>query len=159
MDKFVIIRKHWLALAIALVVGLQIVSPTVLSINKIGLSNFRGIYFILNNDEDTYLSRTKDVYDGHWNLGNTLIKDHKQDPSMQQPLAEIIMAGVAKLLHLSVPTLFAVNDFILPIIGLLVLYSLLLQLGIKRNISAVSAGIFYLIFIETFNRPINPQFT
>lgn len=152
------LRKHGLIFIFAFAIGLLMAAPTLFAIMKIG-SDFRGIYPMLSNDEDQYLAMTREVYDGHYNLGSVYLKEHKDAPYLQQPLAEIIFANIAKFFQISIPKLFAINDFLLPFFGVLILYFLIFALTESGVISGVFSVLYYLLFISQFNRPINPQFS
>lgn len=152
------VKKHWLALILALVIGATIVLPTILSIERIGPSNFKGIYPMFNGDEDFYLTLTREVYDGHYNLSNSYIKEYKTGPYLQPPLPEIIYSALTKFFNISVPTLAVFNDFFLPAISVLLLYGLFWKITQSKKLSLIFSGLFFLCFIYTFNRPINPQF-
>ncbi len=152
-----LIKKHWFIVPLALIFGLAIVFPTVFSVMEAGRS-FRGIYPTMNDDEQYYLGTTREVYKGHYNSGNPFIKELKNKPSLTQSLSEIILSGEAKLFGFSVPKTFAINDFILPFLGVILLYALFFNITKSRTISAVSSSVFFLVFLNTFGRPISPQF-
>lgn len=154
-----ILSKHWPALILALVVGLLVVQPTISSILNIGTDNFKGVYPIFADDEEHYLARTQDVIDGHSTIGNAYIKEHKNGPYMFPPLTEWLFAKTAVILNVSVPGLFAVNDFIFPFITMFVLYGLILSLTSSRKISLITSFLFCILFVRYFGRAINPQFS
>lgn len=155
-DKLSRFKIHKFIFVAALIIGLLIVAPTISAIWKIG-SDFKGIYPMFSNDEDQYLSMTREAYDGHYNFGSVYLKEYKDAPSLMQPLAQIVLAVKAKILNISVPQLFAINDFLLPFIGVLLLYSLIFTLTESGLISGFFSTFYYLLFISQFNRPINPQ--
>src|SRR3989344_5894036 len=74
------------------------------------------------------------------------------------PLIQILLAKTAAFFTISIPALFAINDFMLPFIGIISLYALFLTLSGSKKSSILFAVLFYFIFIREFNRPINPQF-
>src|SRR4030042_3299328 len=102
---------------------------------------------------------TKEVSEGHVNLGNFFLNSHKDGPYMQPPLAEIIFAKAAGILNIFVPAIFVINDFLLPFLGVILLYLLFLNITGSKTVSAISSSIFYLLFIFSFSRPIYPQFS
>ena len=134
------------------------VAPTISAIWRIS-SDFKGIYPMFSNDEDQYLAMTREAYDGHYNFGNVYLKEHKDKPYLQQSLAEIIFAEIAKILNISIPKLFAINDFLLPIIGVVALYFLIFLLTESVVISNIFSVGYYSLLSYWFNRPINPQFS
>ena len=150
------IKQHWPALIMALMVGVLVVLPDLVSISKSG-SNFHAVYPMFNDDESYYLSTTKEVYEGHFKSGNTFIAEHKGDPALQPLYTETLVSFEAKLLNVSVPEVFVLNDFFLPVVGLLLIYILFLSLTDKKSISTTLAFLFHFVFLSSFNRPINPQ--
>lgn len=150
-------KEHWLIIITSFFLGCLIVLPTFVSIYKIGLANFKGVYPIFSSDETWYLAMTKEAADGHNRLGNVYLQQYKDSPFMSPPLMENIFAYSAKLMRISVPALFVVNDFVLPFIGLVCLYILFFNITFSKKISIVFALIFYLLFLNFFNRPLNPQ--
>lgn len=152
------VKKHWLVIILAFAVGIIVILPTILSIQRIGLNNFKGIYPLFNGDEDFYLTLTREVYDGRFNLSNAFIKEYKTGPYLHPSLPEITLSTAAKIFHISVPTLAVFNDFLLPVISLLFLYALFWKITESKKLSLLFSGLFFLCFIYTFNRPINPQF-
>ena len=151
-----IFKNHWLVIFFAFLVGLIIFLPNTISTVKIG-QDFQGIYPTFNNDETYYLGITKEVYDGNVNSGNPFLREHKNDLALQPLYFELIPAMEAKLLGLSVPEVFVFNDFLLPFLGVILLYILIFSLTNNLFISNTFSFTFYLIFATSFNRPISPQ--
>jgi len=141
-------KKHLFILLPALVIGILIFVPTFLSVKNAG-ENFEGIYPMFNDDEAYYLATAEEVFDGR----------HNQDLSLQQSLLEIIIASEARLLGSSIPTVAVINDFLLPFLGVILLYALIFDLTKSRKISYIFSFLFYFIFLSYFNRPTNPQFS
>ncbi|MDD5031501.1 MAG: hypothetical protein PHR36_00435 [Patescibacteria group bacterium] len=157
-----IIKKakiHWLGLLLAFIVGLLAVWPTLYSINKVGRENFKGIYPMFSNDEVHYLSQIKEVLDGHPELGNTFIAEHKDRPAARPAFAARILAGVSGIFNISVPKLGAINDFFLPAAGFVLLYFLFFRVTKNKRISVFFPVFYFIIFLREFGRPINPQFS
>ena len=154
-----IIVLHWLIIIVAIIIGFIVVKPNLEAVSGIGFKEFKGIYPILTDDEEYYFSRTHEVLEGHRGLGNVFIKEHKDKPFMAPPLAESFFAGIAWLFHISIPTLFALCDFVLPFMGVVLLYALFYSMTASRKIALGSAVFFYLIFIREAGRAINQQFT
>lgn len=153
-----VFKKHGFILIFALAIGFLAVYPTISAVMAIG-DDFKGIYPMLSNDEDQYLAMTREAYDGHYNFGSVYLKEHKSAPYLQQSLAPIIFASTAKIFQISVPKLFAVNDFLLPTAGVLILYALLFAVTASRFASGLFSVLYYVLFLAQFNRPINPQFS
>lgn len=153
-----LLKKHGFIFIFALLIGFLIVFPNIFAINRVG-SDFKGIFPALNDDEFHYLGMMREAYDGHYSLGNVFSGEHKDAPSLTQPLAPIIFAFFARSFDLSIPAIAAINDFILPFLGVLLLYLLLFSLFGSRVIASIFSTLYYLFFISLFSRPINPQFS
>ncbi|MDE2001737.1 MAG: hypothetical protein KGI60_04210 [Patescibacteria group bacterium] len=152
------LARHGFIFVLAAIIGGFIIAPTVLAILRMD-GGFRGVYPMFSNDEDQYLAMTQEVADGHFNLGSPYLSEHKDEPYLQPPAAEIIFAETAGALHISVPELFALNDFALPFCGVILLYFLLYEVVESPMVAAFFAVLYYALLIGPFNRPINPQFS
>jgi hypothetical protein len=153
-----VIREHWPVLVVATIFGLAILLPTVLSISQAG-KDFKGIYPLLSDDESHYMTMVKEAYDGHPGMSNPYIKEYKTGPYTQPALADIFLSDVAKVLHISLQVEAAINDFLLPCISVLLLYTFLFRLTQSKKISLLFSSVFFIFFLALFNRPINPQFS
>ncbi|MFA4818130.1 MAG: hypothetical protein WC608_05450 [Parcubacteria group bacterium] len=153
-----ILKNHWPIFILALVISLLVVRPTLFAIYQSGWKNFNGVYPILNDDEEHYLAMSKRLYDGR-TLGNVYLKEHQNDLPLMPDLAEWLIAKEAKALRLTVPATFFLNDFILPFLGVVLLYLLFVRITAEKKIAAGFSVFFYLLFLFSFGRPINPQFS
>ncbi|MCK5416134.1 hypothetical protein KAI92_01760 [Candidatus Parcubacteria bacterium] len=156
MNNF--IKNNFFIFLVALVVGFLVILPTIFSIYKIGFDNFNGVFPIFNDDEIHYLAMAEEVYEGN-GLGNVFLGENKHNPSIQPDLVEKIFSVLAKTFHISIPAMFALNDFLFVFVGFLILYLLFLNITRNKVLSLFSALFFYLIFLFNFGRPINPQFS
>jgi len=154
-----IIVIHWLIIVIAIVIGFIVIRPNLKAISEIGVGNFKGVYPILTDDEEYYFARVHEVLEGHRGMGNVFLKEHKNKPFMAPPLAENFFAGISGLFNISVPALFAICDFVLPFIGVILLYAMFYSMTASKKIALGSSVFFYLIFIREAGRAINQQFT
>jgi hypothetical protein len=117
-----LLLKHWQAVILATIFGVIIVLPTILSIEKFGPGNFKGVYPVISDDEEHYLAEIREVYDGHFSISNPYIESYKDVPYTQPSLGAAYYAGFAKTFRVSVSAAAIVNDFILPFIVLLLFY-------------------------------------
>jgi len=154
-----LIIAHWLIIIMAIIIGFIVVRPNLEAISGIGVDNFKGIYPILTDDEEYYFARVHEALEGHRGMGNVFLKEHKNKPFMAPPLAENFFAGIAELFNISIPELFALCDFVLPFIGVILLYAVFYSMTASKKIALGSALFFYLIFIREAGRAINQQFT
>ncbi|MBA3047025.1 hypothetical protein KKC83_02030 [Patescibacteria group bacterium] len=122
MNKIVIFfNKHWLAVLIALFFGFLIVFPTLKIVLDLD-SDFKGIYPIMSSDDELYYQAKVKKLTKDNNLGNVYIKDYNNLPYTNSVLAEWSLAKTANIFKISIPKLFAINDFILPAILFFAVY-------------------------------------
>lgn len=150
------IKNHWLALIVAFFLGLTLISPHLVALKTAG-EDFRGIYPSFSDDEIYYQARVREVIDGHFAIGNPYIKEHENDPFIQPPVAEWIIAFIARATHLSVPLVSMLSDLFFPFIGFVVLYFLLWRVAENKIASTFFSFLFFIFFLQTFGRPISPQ--
>lgn len=163
-------KKHFLVFLVAIVIGIIAVLPHFLLIFNSGQS-YKGIDIPTGDAELHYVTRIQDIYDGHYGLGNAFISDFKQEPYLQPPLPEIMIAEIGKLFFLSASGANLLAKFFFPATLVIILY--LLIFNITKNILAailgsllVVFGINLMVFIPAgrsgfsmffaFSRPINP---
>lgn len=151
------IKEHWLILFLAFVGGILIALPTVSSVASIGLKDFKGVFPVFNSDKTIYMTMTKEILDGHPGLGNPFLKEHKDMPFMYPPVSEMLLAVPSLLFGISMPVLFAINDFVLPFVEILLLYFLFFKISHNKILSVFFAFFFAMIFAPNFAMPINPQ--
>lgn len=144
------------AIILAVLFGFIILLPTILVIKEVGFKNFKGLYPVFNDDEVHYLAIAKEVSEGH-GLGNAFIGEYKNRPPLQPSLINYFIKLEADILNKSIPFVFALNDFLLPVIAYLILYSLFLLITKSRARSNIFSSIFFLLFINTIGRPVSLQ--
>ena len=146
------------AVLVAVFFGFLVVLPTLTIVFNLG-DDFKGIYpSFSSTDEYYYQAKVKEISEGN-GLGNIYIKENKNQPYMNSMLAEYVLAKISTSFNLPVPKLFAINDFILPILLFLLIYTLFFVSGKNKLLALIFSTIFCLIFIGTIGRPINPQFS
>ncbi|MEW6610022.1 MAG: hypothetical protein AB1352_00120 [Patescibacteria group bacterium] len=175
-----LVRRHSVAFLIAFCVGMVTVLPQVMQRIEEG-NAYRGIVMRGTDTEEYYLIRIREAYDGHLTLASPDLYEYKQAPYVQPPLPEIVMAGAARVLGMSVPPFVAVSKFLLPFLLALVLYALVrwmtgnmvLALAVSPAVilvgqTAVSGGALLQLLrlnlgafssMVDYARPISPQFT
>lgn len=159
MYKIIIfLNKHCLAVLVAIFFGFLVILPTLTVIFNLG-GDFKGIYpSFSSTDEYYYQAKVKEISEGN-GLGNIYIKENKNHPYMNSMLAEYVLAKISTFFNLSVPRLFTINDFVLPILLFLLVYTLFFVSGKNKILALIFSTIFCLFFIGTIGRPINPQFS
>lgn len=160
MYKIIIfLNKHYLAVLIAIFFGFLVVLPILTIIFNLRGGDFKGIYpSFSSTDEYYYQAKVKEISEGN-GLGNIYIKENKSQPYMNSMLAEYALAKISTFFNLPVPKLFAINDFVLPVLLFLLIYALFFISGKNKSLALIFTTIFCLLFIGTIGRPINPQFS
>lgn len=151
--------NHQIAWLCGFFVGIIIVFPTVISVYHLGFENFKGVYPTFNDDEIHYLAMAGEASEGHTGKGNVFLSEHKNNPAVSYGLAENIFGAVSRVFNIPVPLIFAVNDFLLPVIGFMMLYFLFSAITKNKNMALIFSASFYAVFLSSFGRPINPQFS
>jgi len=152
-----IIKKHYLIIIIAFIAGSLTCFPQILATKKV--ENFQGIYKTVNNDEHYYLSRAKDIIDGHTFLANSQLYEYKDSYPVEVWLPEYLLAKPLALLRIDLHTGYLFYDFVLPFILVILTYSIIYLL--TGSILASILGTTYLhlnLFVYNFNRNPSPQF-
>ncbi len=153
-----LIKKHWSALALALTLGILLVSPFFYFESKLG-SNFHGIFSEIVNDELFYYARIKDVVDGHPLLGNAYLSEYKSALPQQVFLAEYLLAQPIKLFNLNINTAHLIYNFLFPAIALILTYLALYLISKSRFWAIIfSLFLFFGLYLIDFIRPVSPQF-
>lgn len=153
-----LIRIHQGALLLALCVGFLTVSPQLFAIYSAG-KNFQGIYPIHGSDDLYYQARVKEVLDGHINISNPYLFEHKDGSEAPFWLPDFLIGIFAQIftnsnLHLA----FILLDFILPFLLFILIYAILLNLSINKELSLSVASFLNLgLFFDSFNRSPSPQ--
>jgi hypothetical protein len=151
-------RDNIILILIAGAFGLLAASPHIRAWNIVGPEEFTGVHVQFCDDEVTYQARIKEAVEGNLGIGNPYIKEHKDDPFIMPPLAEWSVALVAFLTGQSVPFVTSVSDFVFVFVNFILLYVVFHTLTRNRFISLLYTGIFFIFSLETFGRPISPQF-
>ncbi len=173
-----LLRKHYAAIFLSLLIGLVMVAPELLFIQQAG-NDYRGIHMFKTDAELHYLARMQEVVDGN-GLGNPFIYEYKNNvPSAAYTISETILAWPAKFFGIPIPTINLFYKFFLPVIIALLVYSLSFRL-IGNRIWSVAAMFGVLLgnallnapdlvhFLRwekvydsfaLYSRPINPEFS
>ncbi len=115
-----IFRAHRCAFVVAFLIGLVFVLPNILFIIEAGEDYHYP--FLGMPDERHYASRINEIYDGHYLIANTDLKEYKDSPHFWQPLCEIIVGILGKILGLKIENLLVLSDFLFPFLLFLATY-------------------------------------
>ncbi|MBX4200290.1 hypothetical protein KW790_02420 [Candidatus Parcubacteria bacterium] len=116
------IKHHNGALILGVVAAVLLALPTFLSIRDLGVL-YKGVPFMYQDYESTYMARIHEILDGHRTLGSPMIYEYKNTPTPLAPTGEYIYALPA-LLGIPLPLVDELSKFILPFILFLLIYSL-----------------------------------
>ncbi len=175
-----LIQKHWVAIILAVIVGLIMVGPHLFFIYSLG-DSYNGIYQMQTDSETVYLARMQEIVDGHPLLGAVPYAEYKDRPPLLPPNAiDFLLAGISILFKISLPALLLITKFVFPAILFLLIYGLILKMcksadsklssrlvalagaltivlaydftGLWRNITTITSTNTFLLW----SRPINP---
>lgn len=150
------IKPHRPAIFVALALGaLTLAGPLIGSWRTPG---FAGVYKIVSDDEAYYLARVQEAAQGRCAAVSPFLHEYKDALPVAPFAAECVIGIAARLTGISVPTLFLILDFLLPMVASLLIYVLMLQLTESRlGALAAMIALHAWIFFEEMNRPISPQ--
>ena len=139
-------RRHYLAIIFAAIVGFVSIAPQALAIFSLG-DAYKGINLLYINDETYYLARMKDILDGHGWASSPFIYEHKNQKPLMYPSGEYLYAFPAILFRLPLVNVLIMNKFLFPAILFFLVYLLLSQLTrepgtVYHKINAVAGGLF-----------------
>ena len=92
-----ILKNHKWAIFLAILTGVIVAYPQVYLRWDLG-DSYQGIGLMgASDDESAWMSRVKEVQDGHPTFSSVHFKDGKNDPYLFQPLGTMIVAYSGKL--------------------------------------------------------------
>lgn len=130
------LKNNYLILVFALLVGIVSVLPYIMAPIQLG-SDYKGIPFIYQANEDVYLARIREVIDGHYSVASTFFYEYKNWHTILPPVGEYLYALPAILFSIPLTDLLLVSKFLLPAILFLVIYYLIIRLS--RNSELLSS--------------------
>ncbi len=168
-------KNHFVAFIVAFGIGTISILPQL--VFMFSAQDFSGIHMFGADAEHHYLTRIREVYDGHPALGNVFSPD-KDMPYFQPPLGEIIVAGLGKILFMDAASVNVLSKFVFPFLIFLLIYFFAYKLFLCKKISLLASCAVLLGFNLTsgagsiiallsatsytddfliYTRPINPQ--
>ena len=121
------LKNHASAIVLAFAIGAVVVMPQFWFIAEIG-ENYAGFNIFETDAEYYYITRVRDVYDGHLAAANPVLLEGKDLPYVQPSLPEMIMAAPMKLFGLGIGETLILFRFIGPILLFFLIYGLTLGL-------------------------------
>lgn len=133
------IRDHYIALALAVVVGAIAVLPSLIAPYALG-EDYRGVQYLPIDDEDIYRVRIKEILDGHETVSSPFLYEYKESSAAVTPVNESLYALPSLLFGLS--AVIVASKFVLPAILFLLVYVFVSRLlGPGARGTAVAAGL------------------
>lgn len=126
-------KRHWLVIALAVVVGALCVAPHFLAVESIG-SQYKGIPFMYLDDEDIYLARMQEVLDGHWLVGSPFFHEYKATIPMEPPLGEYVYAIPSMVTRIPLTWILIASKFLFPAVLFILVYLLVYVLTKKDEV-------------------------
>lgn len=168
-------QNHYLALILAFLVGVVLVSPQLYLLFDLGKA-YHGVY-LSGVDGHVYYPRIQEIYEGNYKATSPAVFEYKNQPYAFPPLPEITVAGLAKLFSLNVSQAIIFSSFLFPFLLCLIFYFLFLKITHSKFIALTSAVAIILlsnfvffprnllnlvlrpsaVTLIPYNRPIHPQ--
>ncbi len=152
------IIDHKLAVIVAVLFTIAIILPRLISIASLG-HDFKGVYPTFIEDETHYLARVSSVVNGDLFIGNPYLKEHEKDIFAQPPLPEWLIALLSEIFSLSVPLAMLLSGYLIVPSLFLLSYFLFHSILKEKIYSVLFTSFFFILFFQTFGRPISPQLT
>jgi len=149
--------KYRLVIVFALFFSVIIISPRIIAIFSIPSSDFNSIYPYFVEDELHYAARINAVLNNGILTGNPYIFEHMNDMAIQANFPEAIVAIIAILSGSSVSLAMLLSIFLFIFIDYILVYAIIFQNTRSKYLSILFTSIFFILFIQTFGRPISPQ--
>jgi len=137
------LKNHQWAILLALIAGIIVAFPQ-FYLRYDNQAVYQGIEEIGTEDEIAWLSRVREVYDGHPLLNNPYLKEGKNDPYLYQPLGSNIIASLGKLFTLDINNAILLSRFLFPFLVFLLVYGFVL-LFTKQKITALATSSFFML--------------
>src|SRR3989344_4794406 len=118
------LRENYLALTLAIIVGLIYIGPQILFIYSLG-EDYRGIPMMKTPNEDFYLARIQEILDGHPLVGSSAFYEYKGEWPMQPPTVVMIYALPSLIFGFLPASVLVESKFVLPFILFLAVYLLI----------------------------------
>lgn len=129
-----VLKNHKWAIFLALVVVVIVAYPQ-LYFSYDHQDTYQGIEIMGSSH---WVSRVKEVQDGHPGFGSIYLKDGKNDPYLFQPLGSIIVGYLGKAFSLDLNNTILLSRFFFPFLVFLIIYSFTLLIS-KDKLTALAA--------------------
>jgi hypothetical protein len=152
------LHEHRYIFILALLIGLLSSVPQY--IEKKTRPDFQGIHMGVVKDTGYYMTRAKEVIDGHSYLTNPYLFEHKDGAPMEFWIPDVIIAKPIQWLGLTISSGFMMWSFVLPLLLALVGYAALMLLTRSKQLSLLGVlfihlGIYGLKFLRIPSPALN----
>ena len=134
-----LIKNHKWALSFAFLVAIIVAFPQ-FYFPFDNTDAYQGIYIANADDESLYLGRVQEVRDGYSSLSSPVFKEGKDDPYLQPPLGENLVAYLGKIFFLNLNNTILLARFLFPFLGFLAIYGFAFLIS-KDKLTALTAAI------------------
>ena len=145
-----ILKNHRWAIILAFVASVIVASPQIY-FRYTHPSDYQGIEVFGTGDERAWLSRVREVADGHPAMSNVYFKDGKGEPYIYQPLGSNIIAFLGKIFSLDINNTMLLSRFIFPAFVFLLIYGFAFFLS-KNKLIALAVSSFLMLGNSLFAR-------
>jgi len=145
--------KKYAFIALALVAGVIIVAPSIYF--HFVDPAYRGAEMFGSDAEDFYLAQVREIYDGHYHLGNVYYADLKNVPYVQQSLSPMIEAAAGIIFRVPLPWVNIAAKFVFPFLAVCIIYLFWLTLTKRRAVSLTMTA--FIIFIPATTVFLDPH--
>lgn len=114
------LQKHWLALVLAVTIGVVCIAPYVYVAMQ---PQYQGVMMMGQDAEEHYVARTRELYGGYGATGNTYLP-FKDEPYLIPPLGEIIVGIFGITFFLTAAQATVAAKFLFPALAFLCLYAI-----------------------------------
>lgn len=121
------IKKHYLAILMAIVVGLIYIAPNIFFIFSLG-EEYKGIPMMQMANEDYYMARIQEILDGHLSVASHGFYEYKDQLPTAPPTGEYFYALPSIIFGVSPVNTLIASRFILLFILFLLVYFLIKKL-------------------------------
>lgn len=137
------LKAHQWAILLALIAGVIVAFPQ-FYLRYDNQAVYQGIEEIGTEDEVAWLSRVREVYDGHPLLNNPYLKEGKSDPYLYQPLGSNIIVSLGRLFSLDINNAILLSRFLFAFLVFLLIYGFVL-LFTKEKLAALATSSFLML--------------
>lgn len=127
-----ILRRHRYAIFTAIIVACIAGLPQLIVRDALGSAD-QGVPFLVNDSEGEYLSRIREILDGHLGVASPILYEYKDSVTLIPPTGELLLYALpVKLSGISLPTYITISRFLFPAVLFLLAYFFILSL-LTRN--------------------------